>query len=500
MSKPVQELKWQSTPAGSVIPPEEPDKIQGFQVEEPPFQWFNWFWRTVSEWVDYFEETTDGILGWGTTGELVVVINNEEDFDNAMILFQHLKFVNHIITVVGTPGAYTETKNIHIHGISGSGSIVWNFACTVNSINISCETEVIFNEGIVTHEVYNAVQSPRGITTKLNSRVSLFGVTINQTDEGRSMGQVLDSSFVLMQGTTWNSVHEDHSPIRINGTVLFGATNTFKTDSAIAEAAFIDVGITGKILGDVPTFSGGSETVLNPLSSKYIPKGWTLNYFTTVSDFSGIINNLEQCDGIMNIVVLGSNVITNERVVSSVSGSGRISVTDISLSSAGAIKFLNVGCELDFNNITVENKASGGSSLGLRIHNCNDFKCNVLKVDIGATNTASKTCIDVRDSNVSMATYEVVGSVAVDAQRRLDCSNSRLMIGTYKSNTDTSINVIRATRSDIRVSGDPDINTSDDHANTVDLMGSSLVRKLDAGPSTAYTISVTKLSSIATTS
>ena len=46
--------------ANKFLVPSESKKLQGWVKEEkPPFQYFNWFWRLVDRWIQYFEDQTD---------------------------------------------------------------------------------------------------------------------------------------------------------------------------------------------------------------------------------------------------------------------------------------------------------------------------------------------------------------------------------------------------------------------------------------------------------
>lgn len=72
-SKPSNSIDWTSTTAGSVTEPAGADKTAGFAVgSKPPAQWFNWFWKLVTDWVKYLKDGVivgeAGLAGINATG------------------------------------------------------------------------------------------------------------------------------------------------------------------------------------------------------------------------------------------------------------------------------------------------------------------------------------------------------------------------------------------------------------------------------------------------
>lgn len=70
-------IQWEPANPVISIEPTVSKKTQGFQAEEyPPSQWWNWFWRQISRWINYLS---------GNTEECIVVSSDgyERDYPTA---------------------------------------------------------------------------------------------------------------------------------------------------------------------------------------------------------------------------------------------------------------------------------------------------------------------------------------------------------------------------------------------------------------------------------
>jgi hypothetical protein len=70
MAKPTDLPAWTSTTSSSIVEPSGAKKILGWLASErPPFSNFNWFWKTVSDWVQWLHDFESTAHAWGAAQE-----------------------------------------------------------------------------------------------------------------------------------------------------------------------------------------------------------------------------------------------------------------------------------------------------------------------------------------------------------------------------------------------------------------------------------------------
>jgi len=73
MAKPTSKPDWTDGDAAKVQEPSAAKKLLGWvSLERPPFEFMNFLFFNIDEWIDYFEVTTDGLLALQSTYDAVV--------------------------------------------------------------------------------------------------------------------------------------------------------------------------------------------------------------------------------------------------------------------------------------------------------------------------------------------------------------------------------------------------------------------------------------------
>lgn len=58
---------WTATPSDAIVEPDNAKKAQGWLKEKPPYQYFNWFWANVSQWLEFLDTFYDEQLTENST-------------------------------------------------------------------------------------------------------------------------------------------------------------------------------------------------------------------------------------------------------------------------------------------------------------------------------------------------------------------------------------------------------------------------------------------------
>lgn len=73
MAKPASKPNWTDGDAAKVTEPTVGKKLLGWIADErPSFKFMNWLFYNITEWIDYFETTTDGLTALQSTYDVVV--------------------------------------------------------------------------------------------------------------------------------------------------------------------------------------------------------------------------------------------------------------------------------------------------------------------------------------------------------------------------------------------------------------------------------------------
>jgi hypothetical protein len=72
LTKPSERPEWATGIAADVQTPPAPKQETGWIVEIPPHQFFNWMQKFNFEWLQYFENKTDRLVGGDVTAEIAV--------------------------------------------------------------------------------------------------------------------------------------------------------------------------------------------------------------------------------------------------------------------------------------------------------------------------------------------------------------------------------------------------------------------------------------------
>ena len=135
MAKPTNTPDWASTTGGSQVEPSGAKKILGFtDQEKPPFQYFNWFWALISEWITYLNgqftvsETTTGPFSYTTPSD-------STGFSSAQQWLYDLPLqINHDV-ILKLSGSGYNNQTLIVRDFIGVGSI------TIEPDTVSAPTE-----------------------------------------------------------------------------------------------------------------------------------------------------------------------------------------------------------------------------------------------------------------------------------------------------------------------------------------------------------------------
>ena len=133
MAKPASKPNWTDGDAAKVTEPTVGKKLLGWIADErPSFKFMNWLFYNITEWIDYFETTTDGLTALqsiydvvvgvgGTHATLAAAIADAGLGDNVRVLVKDPFSVTSTI-VLSKNGWFIEWKPSAIYAQSGGTS------------------------------------------------------------------------------------------------------------------------------------------------------------------------------------------------------------------------------------------------------------------------------------------------------------------------------------------------------------------------------------------
>lgn len=94
MPKPSDSMEWASDVGAQVVEPIQAKKEAGWlTAEKPPAQYFNWWMNNAYLWQQYFEVTTDALLGGSSTltstTDITIIFDSDNNGTTNAALFQH---------------------------------------------------------------------------------------------------------------------------------------------------------------------------------------------------------------------------------------------------------------------------------------------------------------------------------------------------------------------------------------------------------------------------
>lgn len=114
MAKPSSKLDWTvgNPNFGTItIEPTAPKKETGWGINErPPRETMNWLFYNVHEWIEYFETTTDSLLGIDAAYDAVVGVNGTHATINDLMADGDIANIKRVL--VTTPQTLTTTQVI----------------------------------------------------------------------------------------------------------------------------------------------------------------------------------------------------------------------------------------------------------------------------------------------------------------------------------------------------------------------------------------------------
>lgn len=169
MAKPTTKPGWNPADPLDIVVPSGSKKNTGFSPnEKPPSQYFNWFWKLVSDWIDYLDTWLGGYTTIGPSGDYATInlaiaagakklklienlaVTAEQDISlaNAVLKFNGY-YIGAAVAIAGAilkvSGNYCRLKDVYILSTNTSGTTQKGLYITGNFCN--CGEDIIEQNG-----------------------------------------------------------------------------------------------------------------------------------------------------------------------------------------------------------------------------------------------------------------------------------------------------------------------------------------------------------------
>lgn len=220
-------------PSTNVIQPAPAVKTTGFVVEKPPFQYFNWFWKNISDWITYIDsnETVEKAVQLYESlplDNVTLDIGNDTQFDLAQTFLSKLMATKGTVTLQFT-GAYGNTRinkdlnlvningEIHITREGGGGNILFR------KLNIrNCKL-------VITQSVVDVQSNSNDYALSVTNSSGFLMVNASNSDSSYSKSIRITGGSSISLGPSSIVVNNDGNdyPVEVTGSSNLTLDDTF---------------------------------------------------------------------------------------------------------------------------------------------------------------------------------------------------------------------------------------------------------------------------------